>query len=133
MQKICSDAWNIIVTNFEDSEIPSDEDAVTKIVTNVTFSEGLLRNILDLNEDQQVELVRELATNPNFSKGKFKTLADNYQASPMLYPCQVTQSKLRIASPFLALNAASLRFIEVIDEFKLLYTQQWLLTNKMIF
>jgi len=60
------------VTNFEDSEIPSDEDAVTKIVTNVTFSEGLLRNILDLNEDQQVELVRELATNPTSVKANLR-------------------------------------------------------------
>jgi ParB-like chromosome segregation protein Spo0J len=78
LQKICHEAWKIIVTTFEKSISPDENEVVTLIVT--TFTETLLRSILDLTPDQQTELVTSLATNPNFSKGKFKTLAESYQA-----------------------------------------------------
>jgi len=79
LQKICPEAWQIIVTTFEKTVTPSAEGAVTSNVTPVTFTENLLRSILKLIPDQQKELVTEFATNPNFSKGKFKSLAENYQ------------------------------------------------------
>ena len=56
------------------------QEGVNGNVHNVNFSEGLLRYILDLTPEQQTELIRDLATNPNFSKGKFKSLAENYHA-----------------------------------------------------
>ena len=82
LQKICPEAWDIIGTTFESGVPSTDNSAVPTNGTTVpTFTEGLLRSILDdLTDDQQVELVKELITNSNFSKGKFKTLAANYQS-----------------------------------------------------
>ncbi len=80
MEKICSEAWQIIFTTFVKSGDSDENEAVNSKVHQVTFSERLLRPILDLTPEQQTELVAELATNPNFSKGKFATLADNYKA-----------------------------------------------------
>lgn len=85
LKRICKDAWNIIVTTFEPAVTGTEEDLVTPIVTTVTFTETLLRSILDLTPEQQLELVTELATNKDFSKGKFKSLAENYDARNSMY------------------------------------------------
>lgn len=77
---ICTDAWDVIVTSFEKCSNQDATDSVTKEVTPVTFSEFLLRSILDLTSEQQTELVTRLATEKDFTKGKFKTLAECYQA-----------------------------------------------------
>lgn len=59
LKSIDSDAWKIvtasqgIVTTDQDSDVTAD-------VTGVTFTEGLLRNILDLCAGQQLELCRLL-------------------------------------------------------------------------
>jgi hypothetical protein len=55
---ICNEAWEIIVTTFEWGRNLTSEDAVTKEVTPVTFTETLLREILSLNSEQQLELVK---------------------------------------------------------------------------
>lgn len=80
LKKIKDPVWQKIVTTFEDDGNSNDKDLVTPNVTTVTFTERLLRDILPLTLEQQMELVTELITNPNFSKGKFKTLAENYQS-----------------------------------------------------
>jgi DNA modification methylase/ParB-like chromosome segregation protein Spo0J len=77
---ICSQAWDIIVTSILKSCDLQEEEDVTKKVTTVTFSEGLLRSILDLTPDQQTALVTELVTNKDFSKNKFKAQAENHLA-----------------------------------------------------
>lgn len=41
--------------------MPRPDEAVTEIVTAVTFTENLLRSIVNLNADQQLELVQDLA------------------------------------------------------------------------
>ena len=41
--------------------MPRPDDAVTEIVTAVTFTENLLRSIVNLTADQQLELVQDLA------------------------------------------------------------------------
>ncbi len=85
LSAICDEAWEIIVTSFENKRDHSADEDVTSKVTSVTFTETLLRDILDLTPEQQLELVRELATNKQFSKEKFKTLAENYQARNEMY------------------------------------------------
>ncbi len=79
LKAICTDAWQSIVTTFESSVTSHDENVVTMDVTTVTFTEGLLRSILDLNPDQQLDLVQSLAKG-DIQKGKFKTLAESYHA-----------------------------------------------------
>ncbi len=85
LKNICSEAWRMIVTTFEGVVTNNKEDVVTRDVTTVTITERLLRDILPLTPEQQTELVTDLATDPNFSKGKFKTLAENYQARNEMY------------------------------------------------
>jgi len=88
LRDICDEAWDIISSTFEKSTTSdkvgdSDENSmVDGKSTVVDFSERLLRSLLPLKDypQQQISLVRELVTNPNFSKGKFKTLAENYHA-----------------------------------------------------
>jgi len=53
LQKVTTSAWEIVVTNLS---------SVTEEVTNVTFTEGILRQILKLNEQQQLELATDLAS-----------------------------------------------------------------------
>jgi len=63
LKKIDEDAWKIVVTRFSKLVTSDDDDEVTDYVTAVTtpFSERLLRNILDLDPGQQVELCGYLA------------------------------------------------------------------------
>jgi ParB-like chromosome segregation protein Spo0J len=79
LSKIKKKAWEIIVTSFEQNVTGSEEGGVTKIVTDVTFNENMLRPILDLSEDQQVELVKDLATG-KIEKNAFTKLAKAYKA-----------------------------------------------------
>jgi len=53
---ICQDAWKVVVTATEKAVTAESEDAVTKTVTDVTFTENLLRAILPLKPEQQLEL-----------------------------------------------------------------------------
>ena len=59
------------------------DDVVTVNVTTVTFTERLLRSILDLRAPQQLYLVQQLA-NEDIKKARFKTLAESYTASKPL-------------------------------------------------
>ncbi len=85
LQSICPEAWNVIVTTFEKTGTSDENEVVTIDVTTSAFTERLLRSILDLTSDQQTELVTSLATNSNFSKGKFKNLAENYHGRNQAY------------------------------------------------
>ena len=51
LEKVTASAWELIVTNF---------NAVTPEVTNVTFNETMLRQILKLTAPQQLQLVTDL-------------------------------------------------------------------------
>lgn len=81
LAKIDKPAWNIIVATFEEPEETKESPSATPIVANATiFTEGLLRNILDLTPEQQLELVSERVKDPKgFTSGKFSTLAKAYQ------------------------------------------------------
>ena len=67
------------MTTFENNVTVNIEDTVTKEVTNVTFTEGLLRSILSLTPSQQTELVKDLVSG-SITKGRFKSLAQAYKA-----------------------------------------------------
>ena len=79
LREICPEAWDIIVTTFEQTVTPSDEPAVTADVTGVTFTENLLRDILPLSSAQQVELVQSFATRA-MKKARVTDLAKAYRA-----------------------------------------------------
>jgi DNA modification methylase/ParB-like chromosome segregation protein Spo0J len=91
LKKIDSNAWAVIVATFEGVATIEVNGVATPIVASATFTEGLLRSILDLESEQQLELVTELATNKEFTKGKFKTLAENYQARNEMYDYALKQ------------------------------------------
>lgn len=89
LRQIDEKAWEIISSSFENPTTSekktsaSDTDAVGENPTTVGFSETLLRIILDLKAEQQLELVQAFA-NPDkdkpISKGKFTELAKAYRA-----------------------------------------------------
>ncbi len=79
LKKICPEAWQMIGATFE-KNAPSLEDGIAPLNGAIApFTEGLLRSVLDLMPSQQLDLVQELATNKDFSKGKFKMQAERYQ------------------------------------------------------
>lgn len=83
LKKICNEAWEIIITSFENSVISEDNDAVIGNITTVIktpFSERLLREILDLDAAQQTRLCKWLVKGRDqkghgFGKADFKTKA----------------------------------------------------------
>jgi DNA modification methylase len=85
LRRICKPAWEMILTTVDRGVSSEEEDHVRSNLTSVSFTEGLLRSILDLTDSQQLELVTELATNPNFSKGKFRQLSENYHIRNKTY------------------------------------------------
>lgn len=58
---IAQEAWQIIATTIRSDSPPRQDCGVADVATGVAFSENLLRSILPLRPDQQVELVRRLA------------------------------------------------------------------------
>ena len=90
LKNIDEGAWKIIVTTFENALAPSQESAVTPIVTGVTFTENLLRDILPLTPEQQCELVGELAS-AQIKKGRFTELAKSYRARNDIYKAALQQ------------------------------------------
>ena len=78
LDDIAKDAWALIVTTFESGDKSQEESGVTSKVTDVTFTEGLLRTILSLSDSQQLELVRDFAAG-TINKNKFTKLAEQYK------------------------------------------------------
>ena len=63
LRNICGEAWEIVGATL-DNLAPSDlEDNAPDAGAIAPFTEGLLRSIVSLNPDQQVELVKKLAGN----------------------------------------------------------------------
>ena len=61
LKNISQRSWHEIVTTFESTKENDTDDVVTVNVTTVTFTERLLRSILDLRAPQQLYLVQQLA------------------------------------------------------------------------
>lgn len=86
LKKIDSEAWTIVGASFQNVAPDDESDAAPESgasAPKAPFTEGLLRNILDLDASQQLSLCQELAKGEKkggISKGKFKTLANAYSA-----------------------------------------------------
>ncbi len=79
LSSICKDAWKMIDTTFDLAVSTNKWDDVSTIDTIVSpFTEGLLRHILPLSPDQQIELVQLLIEN-KINKKQFKTRAERYK------------------------------------------------------
>ena len=79
LNKICGKAWELITTTFDNMVVKEENEMVGDKTTTVVFSERLLREILSLLPDQQIELVQDLIDG-RIQKGRFKTLAQAYNA-----------------------------------------------------
>ena len=77
LQNISRDAWKI-VTEETKSDLLHEGGAVTGSVTAVTFTEGLLRTVVSLTDEQQEHLVAGLA-NRGMKKDTFREKADAFQ------------------------------------------------------
>ena len=84
LKSVCSEAWDVVKVAINgEAATQVDEDDATNKVATATFTEGLLRNILDLDSSQQLSLCADLAKGEKkggISKGKFKTLASAYRS-----------------------------------------------------
>lgn len=104
-----SEAWNIVATSFNDVVADSDDDAVADPATNVAkakFSEGLLRNILDLDRSQQLELCEKLAKGKDkkghkYGKADFKNDAIWYRGYNVLWDIVIDRLKEKIPEAML--------------------------------
>ena len=76
--KIYDEAW-LIVTDKVKADVLQSSSAVTEVVTGVTFTEGLLRDIVALTDEQQLDLVSELSKG-KYDKRRFKKMAARYTA-----------------------------------------------------
>lgn len=88
LNQIDKNVWGVISNSFENpttsgkSTPLSEESAVGSNPTIVGFSEGILRSILGLTPEQQLELVQALShpdKDQRITKGKFTELAKAYQ------------------------------------------------------
>lgn len=131
LNKIDSEAWDIVATSFQNTVADDDDDAVAEIATGVAksvFSENLLRNILDLNPGQQVELCGYLAKGKDkkghkYSKADFKNDAVWYRAFNILWNLAEKQLSAKIPDhayhPYLKKVHAELKANSE-------YTDEWL-------
>jgi site-specific DNA-methyltransferase (adenine-specific) len=77
LSNICPEAWSVVVTTFEENDnIQKNKDGTIKVPVG-TFTEGLLRDVLDLLPYQQVELIKNLADG-KIKKKDFKVKAQSY-------------------------------------------------------
>jgi hypothetical protein len=82
LRNIATETWNIIVGTFENSAQSTPDDSPTQIVGTPTFTENLLRSILGLTPEQQLELVNDRVNDPKgFTPGKFKSRAQGFDSS----------------------------------------------------
>ena len=107
LKKIDDEAWEIITTSFDGSVVSDEDDDVVTDTTTVVkqkFTEGLLRNILDLHPSQQVELCGYLAKGKDkkghaYNKAKFKQDAIWYRAFNILWDLADKQLSAAIPDP----------------------------------
>lgn len=106
LNKIDDEAWRIVATSFYGTVANNEDDEVADYATTVAtpFSERLLRNILDLDPGQQVELCGYLAKGKDkkghkYSKADFKNDAVWYRAFNILWNLAEKQLSAKIPDP----------------------------------
>ena len=86
LQRIDADAWEVVGTAFQQIVPDEENDSVPSNGTTVPnpFTEGLLRNILDLSPDQQLDLVRSLEhRSPATARANNHTAESTNRPQPM--------------------------------------------------
>ena len=78
LRKIVPEAWGVVATSGRPEMSPSEGVATDVVATATSFSERLLREILQLTPDQQLDLVQDLAAG-RINKNKFKAQAEAYR------------------------------------------------------
>ena len=92
LDNISKDAWKIIVTTFESLEKLHTETSVTTKVTDVTFTEGLLRHIINLSNNQYNPMLFPLKFNrerstlflDNISKDAWRLIVTTFEVPEKL-------------------------------------------------
>lgn len=79
LRKICSEAWEIIGATFAEIGLVRDVGAAPHDGADAPFTENCLREIIQLEPEQQLELVEELSEG-RITKSKFTEKAKNYRA-----------------------------------------------------
>lgn len=79
LHKICKEAWNLIGATFQITAPGEEKTSAPQNGATAPFTENLLREILQLTPEQQLELVKDLISGKR-TKGQFKTLAQRYKA-----------------------------------------------------
>lgn len=81
LRKIIPEGWKLIITAFR-NEVESQENGhVIGTISRVInpFSEGILREIVNLTHPQQLELIKALIKDPT-AKGAYRNQAERYRA-----------------------------------------------------
>ena len=78
LKGVAPEAWNTIATAMREASAPRQDGDVADIATPVAFTENLLRAIVVLTPDQQLDLVQDLAAG-RINKNKFKAQAEAYR------------------------------------------------------
>jgi len=84
LQKIDTRAWDVIGATCSKVAPDSENGTAPSNGATAPFTEGLLRSILSLTPEQQLELVSSLARG-EIQKNKFKKVAEDYQARNEMY------------------------------------------------
>lgn len=114
LRKIADQAWDVVSATIRQSaDISSSGHADAESAT-ADFTEGLLRSILSLRPDQQVELVRRLARGKcskgrPFGKREFKAEADRFKAGNTLEDSAVAALREHMAGPKLEAAEAEIK------------------------
>lgn len=92
LRKIDSQAWGIVTATFEKDPQGEEKSMAVSETAMAVFTERLLRNILSLTPEQQLELVNERVKDSKaFTPGKFTTLAKAYQTRNEMKDYAITQ------------------------------------------
>ena len=78
LRKIAPEAWSVVATSGRPEMSPAEAVATDVVATATNFSERLLREVLQLRPDQQLDLVQDLAAG-RINKNKFKAQAEAHR------------------------------------------------------
>lgn len=114
LAKVADDAWQIVGATIRNSAPSVEDHAAPEFGATAPFTAGLLRSILSLRPDQQVELVRRLARGKcskgrPFGKREFKAEADLFKLGNTLEENAITALREHMAGPKLEAAEADVK------------------------
>jgi DNA modification methylase len=78
LSRIDPQAWTMVGATFQSEAVAREEDVAPTFGAAAPFTENLLRSVIALTPEQQVELVRDLASG-RINKNKFRSQAEAYR------------------------------------------------------